>query len=34
VAAMVKRRDCLVGKNIVVIICGANLSLETLKTVL
>ena len=34
VAAMVKRRDRLAGKNVVVIICGANLSLETLKTVL
>ena len=34
VAAMVKRRDHLAGKNVVVIICGANLSLETLKTVL
>jgi threonine dehydratase len=34
VAAMVKRRDCLVGKNIVVIICGANISVEMLKTVL
>jgi threonine dehydratase len=34
VAAMVKRRDGLAGKNVVVIICGANISLETLKTVL
>jgi len=34
VAAMVKRRDRLAGKNVVVIICGANISLETLKTVL
>ena len=34
VAAMVKRRDRFAGKNVVVIICGANLSLETLKTVL
>ena len=34
VAAMVKRQDRLAGKNVVVIICGANLSLETLKTVL
>ena len=34
VAAMVKRRDRLGGKNVVVIICGANISLETLKTVL
>jgi len=34
VAAMVKRRDRLAGKNVVVIICGANISLEILKTVL
>ncbi len=34
VAAMVKRRDRLAGKNVVVVICGANISLETLKTVL
>jgi len=34
VAAMVKRRDGLAGKNVVVIICGANISLETLKTVI
>ena len=34
VAAMVKRRDRLAGKNVVVIICGANISLETLKTIL
>ena len=34
VAAMVKRRDRLGGKNVVVIICGANISLETLKMVL
>ena len=34
VAAMVKQRDRLAGKNVVVIICGANISLETLKTVL
>ena len=34
VAAMVKRRDGLAGKNVVVIICGANISLETLKKVL
>jgi threonine dehydratase len=34
VAAMVKRRDRLAGKNVIVIICGANISLETLKTVL
>ncbi len=34
VAAMVKRRDRLAGKNVVVIICGANISLETLKSVL
>jgi threonine dehydratase len=31
---MVKRRDRLAGKNVVVIICGANISLEILKTVL
>ena len=34
VAAMVKRRERLAGKNVVVIICGANISLETLKTIL
>jgi len=34
VGAMVKRRNRLAGKNVVVIICGANISLETLKTVL
>jgi threonine dehydratase len=34
IAAMVKRRHCLAGKNVVVIICGANISLETLKTIL
>jgi threonine dehydratase len=34
VAAMVKRRDRLAGKNVVVIICGANIGLETLKTIL
>lgn len=34
VAAMAKRRDGLAGKNVVVIICGANIGVETLKTVL
>ncbi len=34
IAAMVKRRNRLAGKNVVVIICGANISLETLKTIL
>jgi threonine dehydratase len=34
IAAMLKRRDSLAGKNVVVIICGANISLETLKTIL
>ena len=34
IAAMVKRRHRLAGKNVVVIICGANISLETLKTIL
>jgi len=34
VAAMEKRRDRLAGKNVIVIICGANISVETLKTVL
>jgi threonine dehydratase len=34
VAAMVKRRDRLAGKNVIVIICGANISVETLRTVL
>ncbi len=33
-AAMVKRRNRLVGKNVVVIICGANISIETLRTIL
>ena len=34
IAALVKRRKDLAGKNVVVIICGANISLETLKTIL
>ena len=34
VAAMVKRRNRLAGKNVVVIICGANISVETLKAIL
>lgn len=34
VAAMVKRRNRLAGKNVVVIICGANIGVEVLKTVL
>jgi threonine dehydratase len=34
VAAMIKRRDLIAGKNIVVIICGANISVEMLRTVL
>ncbi len=34
VAAMVKQRDRLAGKNVVVIICGANISVEMLKMVL
>ena len=34
VAATVKRRHLLAGKNVVVIICGANISLEALKTIL
>ena len=34
VAAMVKRRNRLAGKNVVVIICGANISVETLRTIL
>ena len=33
-AAMIKRRDRLAGKTVVVIICGANISVETLRTVL
>jgi threonine dehydratase len=34
VAAMVKRRHHLAGKNVVVIICGANISVEMLRDVL
>jgi threonine dehydratase len=34
VAAMVKRRERLAGKNVVVIICGANISVEALKKIL
>jgi threonine dehydratase len=34
VAAMVKRRHHLAGKNVVVIICGANISVEMLREVL
>jgi threonine dehydratase len=34
VAAMVKRRDRLAGKNVVVIICGANIGVGMLRTVL
>jgi threonine dehydratase len=33
-AACVKQRDRLAGKNVVVILCGANISLETLKEIL
>ena len=34
VASMVKRRDLLAGKNVVVIICGGNISVEMLKSIL
>jgi len=34
VAACVKQSDRLAGKNVVVILCGANISLETLKGIL
>jgi threonine dehydratase len=34
VAVMAKRRDRLAGKNVVAIICGANISVEMLRTVL
>ncbi len=34
VAAMVKRRNRLAGKNVVVIICGANISVEMLRSIL
>ncbi len=34
VAAMVKRRNRIVGKNVIVIICGANISIEMLRTVI
>jgi threonine dehydratase len=34
IAAMVRSRHRLAGKNVVVIICGANIILETLKTIL
>ena len=34
VAAGVKQRRYLAGKNVVVVICGANISLETLKSIL
>jgi len=34
VAAMVKRRHRIAGKNVIVIICGANISIEMLRTVI
>jgi len=34
VAALVKQSDRLAGKNVVVVLCGANISLETLKDIL
>jgi len=34
VAAYLKRKDELVGKNVALVICGANIALETLKSVL
>tara|TARA_Y100000588_G_scaffold84687_1_gene89639 strand:- start:33 stop:359 length:327 start_codon:yes stop_codon:yes gene_type:complete len=34
VAAYLKRKDELVGKNVVLVICGANIALETLKSVM
>ena len=34
IAAYLKRRERFVGENVVIVICGANIGLETLKTVL
>lgn len=34
IASFLKRRDLFQGKNVVLVICGANISLETLKTIL
>jgi threonine dehydratase len=34
IAAFMKKRACFSGKNVVIVICGANISLETLKSIL
>jgi len=34
VASFLKRSDLFRGKNVIIVICGANISLETLKTIL
>jgi threonine dehydratase len=34
IAALLKRRRELAGKNVVVVLCGANVDLETLQAVL
>ena len=33
-AAMLKQRDALAGRKVVVLVCGGNISRDTLKTVL
>jgi len=34
VASYLKTEDLFRGKNVIIVICGANISLETLKTIL
>ena len=34
VASYPKTEDLFRGKNVIIVICGANISLETLKTIL
>jgi threonine dehydratase len=34
IAACLKQRHHFAGKNVIAVLCGANISLETLKTVL
>jgi threonine dehydratase len=34
IASYLKTRDQLTGKNVVILICGANINLETLKSIL
>jgi threonine dehydratase len=34
IAALLKRRDEFTGQNVVIVLCGANIDLETLKSIL